>query len=38
MYIAFEGMLGTACAAFGVRWVFVEASDVMEGVRFGVWA
>ena len=38
MYIAFEGMLGTACPALRVRGVLVEVSDVIEGVRFGVWA
>lgn len=35
--MAFEGVLGTTCP-LGVRGLDVEASEVTEGVRLGVWA
>lgn len=36
MYIAFEGVFGTICCAFGVRGAGLEASEAVDGVRFGV--
>ena len=40
MYMALEGMFGTSgvLRPFGARGLDIDASEVIDGVRFGAWA